>query len=67
MAKDKKELKRKPGSKVYTLYEVSGDTLKRKNKTCPKCGPSVFLAAHKDRLACGKCDYTEFLKKESKE
>lgn len=27
-------------------------------KMCPKCGSR--LAAHKDRLACGKCGYSEF-------
>ena len=29
---------------------------------CPKCGPGVFMATHKDRVACGKCGYTEFKK-----
>ena len=63
MAKEKKEVKKKQGSKVYKLYEVSGNQLKRKNKACPKCGPSVFMASHKDRFTCGKCGYTEFSKK----
>jgi small subunit ribosomal protein S27Ae len=54
-------------SKKWELYEVSGDTVKRKKKSCPKCGEGVFLAEHKDRLACGKCGYTEFRKKEEKE
>ena len=63
--KDKKggAVKRKRTSKVYKMYEVAGGAVKRKNKSCPKCGPSVFMAAHKDRLTCGKCGYTEFLKK----
>ena len=57
---DKKAaVKRKPTSKKYSLYVVSGGTVKRKNKSCPKCGPGVFLAAHKDRLYCGQCHYTE--------
>jgi small subunit ribosomal protein S27Ae len=38
------------------------DKGKSKNKTCPKCGPGVFLAEHKNRTACGKCGYTEFKK-----
>lgn len=42
---------------MYKIYEVSGNSLKRKNKTCPKC--SVFMAAHKDRWTCGKCGYME--------
>src|SRR5205823_6232610 len=31
------------------LYEVKGNQLIRKKKACPKCGPGVFLAEHKDR------------------
>ncbi|MEM4638157.1 MAG: 30S ribosomal protein S27ae [Candidatus Woesearchaeota archaeon] len=42
---------------MYKIYEVSGSTIKRKNKTCPKC--SVFMANHKDRWTCGKCGYME--------
>ena len=60
----KKQKNKKVSSKKYAAYEVSGDTLKRKNKFCPKCGTGVFLAQHKDRLTCGKCSYTEFIKKE---
>ena len=51
----KKEKKKKPATQVWKLYE--GD--KRKNKTCPKCGPGIFLAEHKDRRSCGKCGYME--------
>nr|AIF10184.1 Ribosomal protein S27AE [uncultured marine group II/III euryarchaeote KM3_44_G05] len=29
----------------------------RKNETCPKCGPGVFLANHPDRKSCGRCGY----------
>jgi len=49
----------KKTQKKWEKYEVTGDTLKRKNKICPKCGPGVFLAEHKDRWACGKCGYME--------
>jgi small subunit ribosomal protein S27Ae len=42
------------------LYEVKGTTVTRKRKACPKCGPGVFLAEHKDRVSCGNCGYTEF-------
>ncbi len=38
------------------------DLLKKGAKNCPRCGTGVRLAAHKDRLYCGKCKYTEFLK-----
>lgn len=42
------------------LYEVEGDELVRKRKSCPKCGDGVFMAEHDDRVACGACGYTEF-------
>ena len=44
-------------------YSVEGGKLERKRKSCPKCGPGVFLSEHKDRSACGKCSYTEFKSK----
>jgi|ETN01SMinimDraft_4_1059930.scaffolds.fasta_scaffold43141_3 small subunit ribosomal protein S27Ae len=43
----------------FNFYEVKGETVERKNKVCPKCGPGAFLAIHKDRLSCGGCGYTE--------
>jgi ubiquitin-small subunit ribosomal protein S27Ae len=45
--------------KKWELYDVSGDSLTRKKKACPKCGGGVFLAEHKDRLSCGNCGYME--------
>jgi len=54
MADDKKK-----SYNISGIYEVKGDSVNRKNKTCPKCGPGVFLADHKNRLTCGKCGYTE--------
>jgi len=53
MAKKKRKIKKT--SKRYVLY----DKTTRKNKFCPKCGPGVFLAKHKDRAVCGKCGYME--------
>ncbi|MEM3444599.1 MAG: 30S ribosomal protein S27ae [Thermoplasmata archaeon] len=47
---------------LMKLYEVSGETLIRKRKTCPKCGPGCFLAEHENRVSCGRCGYTEFKK-----
>jgi len=32
-------------------------------KCCPKCGPGVRLAQHSNRLACGKCGYSETVSK----
>ena len=47
-----------PGKR--SLYKVEGGKLDRSRKACPKCGPGIFLAEHKDRVACGNCGYTEF-------
>ena len=60
--KGKKPHKNKLTSKKYAFYSVSGDSVKRDKKFCPRCGPGIFLAQHKDRLHCGKCNYTEFVK-----
>jgi small subunit ribosomal protein S27Ae len=43
-------------------YKIEGDKLIRTHKTCPRCGDAVFLAKHKNRLSCGKCGYTEFIR-----
>lgn len=43
-------------------YSVSGGKVERTKPVCPKCGPGVFMATHKDRVSCGKCGYTEFKK-----
>ena len=61
MAKKKK--KPKKAVDIKSLYSVEGGVLKRNTKFCPKCGPGVFLAKHKNRVSCGKCGYTEFTKK----
>lgn len=69
MAKQKKALKKgkkphknKPTSKKYTKYKIDGSTIKRA-KSCPRCGPGVFLMDTKDRVYCGKCHYSEFVSK----
>jgi len=59
MAEAKKEKKQNKSKQ----YEISGDSVKRKAKFCPKCGPGVFMAEHKDRSTCGRCGYTEMKKK----
>ena len=46
--------------KKREFFKVEGDRINRVRKHCPKCGPGVFIAEHKDRLSCGKCGYTEF-------
>ena len=57
MAKKKRNPKKT--SNVSKNYKVSGDKVERKNTFCPKCGPGVFMAGHKDRNTCGKCGYME--------
>lgn len=49
--------------KMHTLYTLSGDVAKRKNRTCPKCGPGYFLGVHANRMVCGKCAYVEYTAK----
>ena len=46
--------------KKYQFFKVEGDKINRVRRHCPKCGPAVFIAEHKDRFSCGKCGYTEF-------
>ena len=55
----KAETRKKKVSQKWKAYEVSDDGIKRKRKSCPKCGEGVHLAEHKDRKSCGKCGYTE--------
>ncbi len=57
---DKK--KAKASVKKASSYSVSDGKVERTKPVCPKCGPGVFMAAHKDRVSCGKCGYTEFKK-----
>ena len=54
------------GRKVWKYFKVENDKIVRLKKECPKCGPGVYMAEHKDRFSCGKCGYTEW-KKERKE
>ncbi len=58
--KGKKKHKNKPTSKKYKKYRIEGDRV-LKEKSCPRCGPGVFLSMGKDRNYCGKCHFTEFL------
>lgn len=62
--KGKKVRKKKPGRKLYALYTVSSGKIEKKNRTCPKCGPGMFMGKHKDRIVCGKCGYVEYGKRE---
>jgi len=62
MAEGKKKKKEKKTYNQNKFYSVEGDKLKRVNQTCPKCGPSTFMAEHKNRRTCGKCGFAEFKK-----
>lgn len=59
-----KESKDPAKQKKSEFYDSKGESLVRKKKFCPKCGPGVFMAEHKDRHACGKCGYSEWGKKQ---
>ena len=63
--KEKKPKAKEAGKKKKSksmLFEITGDSVKRKNRACPKCGQGIFMAGHKNRVACGKCGYTEWRK-----
>ncbi|MAG11074.1 30S ribosomal protein S27ae [Candidatus Pacearchaeota archaeon] len=64
--KGKRPHKNKPTSKRYTKYKIEGDKATR-TKTCPRCGPGIFLMTAKDRIYCGKCHYSEFEGKKNSE
>jgi len=59
----KKPHKNKPSSQRWKKYKIEGDKVVRE-KTCPRCGPGIFLMKGKNRLYCGKCHYTSFDKEE---
>ena len=61
--KVRKERKPRANVQVWKLYKVSGDSLERLKKECPRCGKGYFMAEHKDRLSCGNCGYTTFTSK----
>ena len=58
--KVRKERKPRANVQVWKLYKVSGDSVERLKKECPRCGKGYFMAEHKDRLSCGNCGYTTF-------
>lgn len=62
MSPEKEKKAKAPRISKKDYYKLEGDKLTRTKKHCPKCGPGVFMAEHKDRVSCGKCGYTEFVK-----
>lgn len=51
--------KKKARKKPHELYEVAGEDIKKKNKSCPKCGSGTYMANHSNRNTCGKCGFME--------
>jgi ubiquitin-small subunit ribosomal protein S27Ae len=62
-AKGKQAKVKKEGKKLSAMYDISGESISRKNRTCPKCGPGMFMGKHRDREVCGSCGYVEFTSK----
>jgi len=57
------EKKKQKAIAKRTYYKIDGGKIARDKQFCPKCGPGTFLGKHKDRVSCGRCGYTEFMKK----
>ena len=50
------------GPRRGKYFKVVGGKITTTKKYCPRCGPGVIMAEHTNRVACGKCGYTEFKK-----
>uniref|UniRef100_A0A803KU69 Small ribosomal subunit protein eS31 domain-containing protein n=1 Tax=Chenopodium quinoa TaxID=63459 RepID=A0A803KU69_CHEQI len=54
--------KKKEPLAILKLYKIDDDSgnLEKLRKECPspQCGAGSFMAAHSDRLSCGKCGLT---------
>lgn len=61
--KGKKKHTNKATSKKASKYKIEDGKLV-KARSCPRCGPGVFLAVSQGRSYCGRCHLTEFSKKE---
>lgn len=59
-SKGKKEKKKTISTKKSSYFSVESGSVKKERKSCPKCGPGVFMAQHKNRSHCGKCGFAEF-------
>ena len=63
LVRGKRAHKNKPTSQKWKKYKIDGDNIVRE-KSCPRCGPGVFLSTGQNRLYCGKCYFIEFGKKD---
>ncbi|MFH1452187.1 MAG: 30S ribosomal protein S27ae [archaeon] len=61
--KGKKKHVNKPTSKKSTKYKIKDGVVVEKARSCPRCGPGIFLSVGKGRAYCGRCHFTEFEKK----
>jgi small subunit ribosomal protein S27Ae len=55
-------VKHKP-TKQWEILKVKDDKIEPAKKLCPRCGPGVYMAEHKDRYYCGTCHFAEWKKK----
>ena len=65
MSEERKLICSKCGAELVkrqVMFSYMRRTFGHEVPVCPKCGPGVFMATHGDRVACGKCGYTEFKK-----
>ena len=62
MAAAKSKGKKSEGGSVKrsAYYSMADGKATLQRRYCPRCGTGVVLAEHADRVACGRCGYTEF-------
>lgn len=64
--KKNKHIHKRVKMAIYNLYNVDGKcwdnlgkgVVTQNRKTCPNCGPGIFMAQHWDRYYCGFCHTT---------
>ena len=59
-----KPVKKERGKSIGRFYKVTGGKVECSGKPCDRCGSGTFMADHKDRWCCGKCQLTVWKKKE---
>merc|ERR1712118_452575 len=57
--KKKKHVHKKVKLRYLNYYKVEDSGLiTRLRRQCPQCGPGTIMAAHHDRVYCGRCGIT---------
>jgi small subunit ribosomal protein S27Ae len=64
MAATAKPVKKARGASIGRFFKVVGCKVERSGRPCDRCGSGTFMADHKDRWYCGKCQLTIWKKKE---